>query len=80
MVMGIEAVKLLATGQGQRLISTIRRLVSSQGLPLQQVVRESVDHMERLEALAKQTGKTVKQVADESLALYEHHLGKQEQH
>ena len=75
MVMGIEAVKLLATGEGQRLISTIKRLVRSQGLPLDQVVRESVEHMEHLEALAQRTGKTVKQVADESLALYERTIG-----
>ena len=75
MVMAVEVARLLATGEGHRLISTIRRLVSSQGLPLEQVVRESVDHMERLEALARRTGKSVKEVADESLALYEKTIG-----
>lgn len=75
MVMALEMAKLLATGEGHRLVSTIRRLVSSQGLPIEQVVRESVDHMEHLEALARRTGKTVKQVADESLALYEKTIG-----
>ena len=75
MVMALEVARLLATGEGHRLVSTIRRIVSSQGVPMEQVVRESVDHMEHLEALALRTGKTVKQVADESLALYEQRIG-----
>ncbi|KKL23163.1 hypothetical protein LCGC14_2428160, partial [marine sediment metagenome] len=36
-----------------------------------QVVRNSVEHIERLEKLAQLSGKTVKQVADEAMALYE---------
>jgi len=71
MVMALEIARLLATGEGRRLISTLQRLVQSQGLPLDQVIRESVEHMERLESLAKRTGKTIKQVADDSLDLYE---------
>lgn len=69
-----DLIKLLATGEGERLLSTIRRLVESQGLPLEQVVRNSVDHMNRIEALAKRSGKSVQEVADEALALYERSL------
>ncbi len=71
MVTALEIARLLASGEGRRLISTLQRLVQSQGLPLEQVIRESVEHMERLESLAKRTGKQIKQVADDSLDLYE---------
>jgi len=71
MMTALEIARLLATGEGRRLISTLQRLVQSQGLPLEQVIRESVEHMERLESLAKRTGKPIKQVADDSLNLYE---------
>ena len=74
MVMALEIARLLATGQGRRLISTLQRLVQSQGLPIEQVIRESVEHMERMESLAKRTGKPIKQVADDSLSLYEEAL------
>ncbi len=76
MMMGLEIARLLAQPEGRRLISTLHRLVESQGLPVEQVLRESVDHMERLETLARKTGKTVKQVADESLDLYEKGVGR----
>jgi len=33
-----------------------------------------VEHMEHLEALSKRTGKTIKEIADEALALYEKEL------
>jgi len=71
MVMALEIARLLATGEGRRLISTLQRLVQSQGLPIEQVIRESIEHMERMESLAKRTGKQIKQVADDSLDLYE---------
>ena len=71
MFRGLEMARTLATPEGRRLLSTIQRLVQSEGLPVEQVIRESVQHMEHLEALARQTGRTVKQVADESLALAE---------
>ncbi|MBI2919161.1 MAG: hypothetical protein HYY01_14395 [Chloroflexi bacterium] len=73
-MMGLEMARLLATPDGRRMVETLKRLVHSQGLPLEEVVCQSVAHMERLEALAQRTGKTVRQVADESLDLYERHL------
>ena len=69
--MAMEVARLLASPEGMRLVSTIKRLVSTQGLPADVVIRQAVEHMERLEALAKRTGKSVKEVADEALALYE---------
>ena len=71
--MALEVARLLASPEGVRLVATIKRLVRSQGLPMDVVVRQSVEHMERIEALAQRSGKTVKEVADEALALYERH-------
>lgn len=44
-------------------MATIKRLVQSQVLPMDVALRQSVEHMERLEALAQRSGKTVKEVA-----------------
>jgi hypothetical protein len=74
--MSMETARLLASPEGVRLLTTIRRLVRSQGLPTDVVVRQSVEHMERLEAVAQRAGKTVKEVADEALDLYEARLGR----
>ncbi|HEC61088.1 MAG TPA: hypothetical protein ENI27_02410 [bacterium] len=71
MFQGFELAKLLATTEGRKLITTLQRLVASQGKDLEQVMRESIEHMEKLEEIAKKRGKTLKQVADESLKLYE---------
>ena len=71
MFQGFELAKLLATAEGRKLIATLQRLVTSQKIPLAQVMTESIEHMEKLEAIAKKRGKTLKQVADESLKLYE---------
>ena len=72
--MALEIARLLASSEGMRLVATIKRLVQSQGLPMDVVLRQSVEHMERLEGLAHRTGKSVKEVADEALALYQRHL------
>lgn len=75
--MALEIARLLASPEGAHLVSTIKRLVQSQGLPMDVVLRQSVEHMERIEALAQWSGKTVKEVADEALALYESREGSQ---
>lgn len=69
--MMFDVARLLTSGEGQRLIDTIKRLVASQGLPIDQVIGQSVDHMERIERLALRSGRTVKEVADTALDLYE---------
>ena len=67
----LEMARLVASPEGRRLVATLRRLVGSQAVPLEEVMRQSVRHLERMEALAHMTGKTVQEVADESLDLYE---------
>ena len=76
MMLALEIAKVMASPEGARLYSTLRRLVDSEGLPVDQVMSQSVDHMERMEAIARRTGKKLKQVYDESLTLYEAHLTK----
>ena len=64
--MAWEIGRLLTSPEGLRLVSTIKRLVSTQGIPAAAVIRQSVEHMERLlETVARQTGKSVKEVAEE---------------
>jgi len=72
-----EIARVMASPQGARLYNTLRRLVESEGLSVDQVMQQSVEHMERMESLAKRSGFTVKQIADYSLALYETHLKEQ---
>ena len=69
--MAWEIGRLLASPERLRLVPPIKRLVSSQGLPVDAVIRQSVEHMERPETRARQTGKSVKEVAEEALVLYE---------
>lgn len=73
-MMALEIARVMASPQGVRLYNTIKRLVESEGLPVDQVMRQAVDHMERMESLAKRSGFTVKQIADGSLTLYEAEL------
>ena len=72
--MALEVARLLASPEGVRLMATIKRLVQSQGLPMDVVLRQSVEHMDRLETLAQRSGKSVKEVADEALARYQRYL------
>ena len=74
MMTAFEIARVMASPQGARLYNTLRRLVESEGLSVDQVMQQSVEHMERMESLAKRSGITVKQIADDSLALYETHL------
>ncbi len=71
MLMGLELTRILASPAGKRLFETLKRLVEAEGLSVGEVLEQTVAHMEKIEALARASGKTAKQVADESLALYE---------
>ncbi len=73
-MLGLEVAQLLATPEGRRLVATLGRLVQSQGIPLKEVMSQAITHMEQIEALAQRSGKSVKEVADESLGLYEGRL------
>lgn len=66
-----DALKLLGSPEGKRLLDTMKRHVEASGEPLEQVLKAWLDHMDRLEAITKKTCKTVKQVEDEALKLYE---------
>lgn len=70
-MMPFNAIRLMASQEGKRLVDTIRRIVRSQNQPVEQVVKDMLDHLERVEAIATKTGKTVKQVEDEAITLYE---------
>jgi len=73
-MMALEIMKVMASPEGVRLYNTLKRLVDAEGIPVDQVMRQSVDHMERMESLARRSGFTVKQIADGSVALYEAEL------
>lgn len=74
-MMALEIARLMASPQGMRLYKTLKRLVEAEGIPVDEVMGQSVDHMEKMEAIARRTGRTVRQVAEESLTLYEAQLG-----
>ena len=74
MVSPLEIAQLVRSGEGARLLATVKRLVQTQGLSVTEIMRQSVEHMERMEELAAKSGKTVKQVANECLDLYEAQL------
>ena len=73
-MMALEIARVMASPQGVRLYNTLRRLVQSEGMPVDQIMSQSVDHMETMESLAKRSGFSLKQVYDGSLALYEAEL------
>lgn len=66
-----DVMKLLGSSEGDRLIKTVKRLIDSQQLTIQQVA----EHLDRLERVSSLTGKPIKQVSDEALALYEKSIG-----
>lgn len=77
MVMGLspgDAMKILSSGEGKRLVDTLKRIVQSEGIPIDELMRQAREHMEQMEGLARRSNTTVKQVADASLKMYEAHL------
>ncbi len=74
MMLGIELTRILATPAGKRLFDTLKRLVEAEGLSVAEVLEQTVEHMEKIEALARSSGKSAKQVADDSLTMYESSL------
>jgi len=49
-------------------------MVDAPGMSVDKVMRQTADHMERIERLAKRSGFTVKQIEDWSMTLYEAEL------
>lgn len=73
-MMALEIAALIATPGGKRLYSTLKRIVDAEGIPVAEVLNQSVDHLEKMEQIARTHGISVKQVADDSVRLYEEHL------
>ncbi len=65
--MVMDLMRLVASPEAERLISTVKRLMDDQGL----TTAEIADHLSRLERASKRTGKRVKEICDESMNLYE---------
>ncbi len=66
----LDLMKLLGSPEADRLISTIKRLRvldDGQGLSISNII----DHLDRLERVSKKTGKSIKEVCNESMDLYE---------
>ena len=73
-MMALEIAQLIATPGGKRLYNTLKRIVDAEGIPVADVLSQSVDHLEKMEQLARTHHLSVKQVADDSVRLYEEHL------
>ncbi|KKL18046.1 hypothetical protein LCGC14_2479450, partial [marine sediment metagenome] len=67
-MMAFEIAQLIATPGGKRLYSTLKRIVDAEGIPVADVLSQSVDHLEKMEQLARTHKLSVKQVAEESAA------------
>jgi len=70
----IELARLMASQEGKRLYNILQRMVDAPGMSVDKVMRQTADHMERIERLAKRSGFTVKQIEDWSMTLYEAEL------
>ena len=70
----VEAMRILGSGVGKELFETLRRIADKQGMGIDQVLRESLAFTKRMEELGIRSGKSVKQVADEGLDLFEARL------
>ena len=69
-----EMGRILSSGVGAELVETIQRIARKQGLPTDQILRESLAFTKRMEDLGARSGKSVKEVADQALDLYEGRL------
>jgi len=72
--MVLEIARLMASQEGKRLYNILQRLVDAPGMSVDKVMKQTADHMERIERLAKRSGFTVKQIEDGSMTLYEAEL------
>ncbi len=66
--------RILSSGVGPELIETLKRIADKQGLGIDEVMRQSLTFIKRMEAVGARSGKSVKQVADEALDLFEGQL------
>ncbi len=65
----------MGSGVGPELIQTLKRIAEKQGMGIDEVMQQSLAFTKRMEDLGARSGKSVKQVADEALDLYQVKLG-----
>ena len=63
--------RILSSGVGPELVEPLKRIAAKQNLSIDEVMRESLTFIKRMEALGARSGKSVKQVADAALDLFE---------
>lgn len=66
--------RIMGSGVGPELIQTLKRIADKQGLGVDEVMRESLVFIKRMESLGARSGYSVKQVADQALDLFEGNL------
>ena len=75
MINPLEVARMMSSGVGPELVQTIQRIARNQGLPTDEVMRRSLAFIKRMEDLGARSGKSVDQVADQALDLFEGRLG-----
>ncbi len=72
--MMFEIANIMRSGTGKELFDTLKRIADRQGMGLEEVMTESLLFTKRMEELGARSGKSVKQVADQALDLFEGRL------
>lgn len=70
MVSLMSVMRFLTSQSGKELGSKVWHLIQREGLPPEQVAGDVIGFMDQLEELSDLTGKPLKQVADEAVALF----------
>lgn len=65
--MVMDLMKFMGSPEAEKLVSKVKDLINGQGLSIGDIN----NHLARLESAARSKGKTIKQVCDESMDLYE---------
>ena len=69
-----DIARIMGSGVGPELIQTLKRIAEKQGMGIDEVMQQSLAFTKRMEHLGARSGKSVKQVADEALDLFERQL------
>lgn len=67
----LEIARIMGSGVGKDLYETLKRIADKQGMGMDEVMKQSLTFTKRMEELGNRSGKSVKQVADEGLDLFE---------
>lgn len=70
----LEMARIMSSGVGKDLYETLKRIADKQAMGMDEVMRQSLTFTKRMEELGVRSGKSVKQVADEALDLFEGRL------